>query len=280
MTEIPEHLLKRSKERRAALGGDPAPGDAPAAAPAAAPAQASASTPAVAAAAAPPASTQPPLPPAPTPDPPYVAAYKARKKIPVWVMFTLSILPIWAFMYVRSLTPVAEKVTGPLGDGTTLYRSCSSCHSAGGEGGAGRKLNDGEVLKTFPRIEDQLNFVYWGTEGYEAAGISQYGDPNRQGGAHSTRSYNGAAMPKNGKLAGGELTDAQILAVVCHERFGFSGGLDPIEENPEYVKWCSPDSAIWLGLETGELSFDQSPELADVGGAPRASLADQTPPAA
>ena len=51
------------------------------------------------------------------------------------------------------------------------------------------------MLKTFPRIEDQINFVYWGTQGYEAANITQYGDPNRAGGAHTPRSYNGTAMP-------------------------------------------------------------------------------------
>jgi len=93
VTEIPEHLLKRSQAARAKTGGD----DASAAAPAAA------ATPAVATAAAPAATTKaveaaPKA--APKPDSPVVEAYKKRKKIPMWAMATLSILPVWGFMYV------------------------------------------------------------------------------------------------------------------------------------------------------------------------------------
>ena len=42
---------------------------------------------------------------------------KARKKIPFWAFATLSTLPLWAFMYVRALTPANETVAGPLGSG-------------------------------------------------------------------------------------------------------------------------------------------------------------------
>src|SRR5690606_23239928 len=88
VTEIPEHLLKRSKERRAALGLPTDGGDAPAATPAAAtPAASSPETPAAAAPPAKPAApATPAAPPPPKPDPPYVAAAKRRRRIPFWAM--------------------------------------------------------------------------------------------------------------------------------------------------------------------------------------------------
>ena len=68
-----------------------------------------------------------------------------------------------------------------------MYTGCSSCHGAGGEGGVGYAFADGEVLKTFPHIEDQLRWVYVGTDAYVAAGVDVYGNPDRAGGAHVTR---------------------------------------------------------------------------------------------
>ena len=199
VTEIPEHLLKRSRERRAALGlggGEPAAGSESTAAPAAAsaPATTAAATPApagptgpaarkaAAAAAAPP----------PKPDSPVVTAYKRRPKIPVWAMAALSLMPIWIFMYVRSLTAPPVVVAGPMGEGAEVYSKCPSCHGGAGEGGEGRPLHDGEVNLTFPNIEDQLRFVYFGTEGYNSAGITaSYGDPDREGGGEHTAGSSG-----------------------------------------------------------------------------------------
>ncbi len=185
MTEIPEHLLKRSRDRRAALGlggGDEAaPADetaaaAPATTTPAEPAAAAPTGPAprkAAAAAAPP--------PPPKPDPPYVAAAKNRPKIPFWAMAALSLMPIWLFMYVRSVTTSPDVAEGPIGVGAEVYGSCSSCHGGSGEGGSGRPFAGGEVLNTFPHIEDQLRFVYFGTAEYNLAGIDNYGNPEREG---------------------------------------------------------------------------------------------------
>jgi len=251
MTEIPEHLLKRSQERRAALSGESAPADAAAATPAAA-APGTAVAPAAKATPAP-AAAAPAAPAPPPPDPPYVEAYKNRKKVPVWAMLALCILPLWAFMYVRSLTPGPVVVRGPMGEGERLFAgSCSSCHAADGSGGAGRELNNGEVLKTFPHIEDQLNLVYTGSQAFALAGLPFYGDASR---AHL--GFNGAYMPAQGTTAGGALTEAQILAVVCDERFNI-GGADPesAEHSEEFEKWCSEDSAIFEGLEDGSITFD------------------------
>jgi hypothetical protein len=276
VTEIPEHLLKRSKERRAALTGEPVGGDSSAAAtPAttesAAP-TAAASVPAKAAPAK--AAAAPAAPPPPKPDIPVVAAAKARRRIPYWAMAGLSILPLWGFMYARSLTPAPVVATGPLAEGATVYAACESCHGSAGDGGSGRVLSGGEVLLTFPRIEDQINFVYWGTQGYEAAGITVYGDPNREGGPHAPRSFNGSIMPAQGLDAGGALTDAQLLAVVCHERYDLSGG---DQASAEFTEWCAPDSELFIGLEDGALTF-ASEVFVDVGTEPRPSLGGQAEP--
>ena len=78
---------------------------------------------------------------------------------------------------------------------------------------SGYAFTNGEVLKTFPTLEDQVAFVYTGNEPFLG---STYGDPNREGGARVAGTR--GAMPQWGEAAGGELTDAELVAVVCHER--------------------------------------------------------------
>ena len=251
MTEIPEHLLKRSKDRRAAMSGE-TPADAGASTPAT-----TASAPAVASSAPAKAASAPATPPPPKPDAPHVAAAKSRKKIPFWAMAGLSLLPLWAFLYVVALQPVEKAVAGPLALGTATYSGCAGCHGGEGAGGAGRVLYQGEVLKTFPHIEDMLNFVYTGSQAYAAGGFKLYGNPQREGGAHAPLSYNGNAMPMQGEKAGGGLSEAEILGVVCHVRYDLSGA-DPTSKEwaAEYETWCSPESEIFKALEAGSTSFD------------------------
>lgn len=259
MTEIPEHLLKRSRERRAALGlgGDDAGGEAAAPkstdvtpAAAAAPAEAPAATGPARRGAAP----APAAPPPPKPLHPTVIAAQRRRRIPFWAMAALSLLPIWVFMYARAVTETAEAAEGPLGLGGEVYGNCASCHGGTGGGGSGPAFADGEVLLTFPNIEDQIRFVYYGTSGYNIAGVQSYGDPDRPGGERITGSL--GPMPEQGATAGGDLTDYQLLAVVCHERYTL-GGADPTsaEWADEYDQWCSEDSEIFSGLESGELGL-------------------------
>lgn len=240
MTEIPEHLLKRSKDRQQS---GTTPSDAVATtAPVEKPAVTN----------KPAAQLAPPTP----PDPTYVTAAKTRKKIPFWAMATLSLLPLWAFLYVAALRPQEKVVQGPLAAGAAVFGTCAGCHGAEGQGGAGRIMHQGELLKTFPKIEDMLNFVYTGSQAYVAAGIKVYGDPNREGGAHAPLSYNGNPMPMQGEKAGGALTEAQILGVVCHERYVISGA-DPTskEWSAEYNTWCAPTSEIFSALEKGTTSL-------------------------
>ena len=242
VTEIPEHLLKRSKDRQ--QSGATPPTDAVATTSAAAPAPVEKAV----------AQVAPPA----LPDPSYVAAAKSRKKIPFWAMATLSLLPLWAFMYVAALKPQEKVVEGPLAVGAAVYGSCAGCHGAEGQGGsAARELYRGEVMKTFPKIEDMLNFVYTGSQAYATAGLKVYGDPDRAGGAHAPLSYNKNPMPMQGEKAGGALTEAEILGVVCHERYAI-GGTDPKDEKwaAEYETWCSPESEIFHALEKGTSSFE------------------------
>src|SRR6188474_2303350 len=84
LTEVPEYLLRRSRERREALGLDTGGGDAPAASDAPPPASGPAAAPAVAATgpAAPAVSEPEPSPPAP---PTYVAPAGPRSGIPAWM---------------------------------------------------------------------------------------------------------------------------------------------------------------------------------------------------
>ena len=267
MTEIPEHLLKRSRERRSAIGqgGDAADAPSDAAATSNAPATTpAATTPAAAPAAAsgPPARTAAPAPaapPPPKPDPVYVQAAKQRRKIPFWAMATLSLLPVWAFMYVRAVTEPPVVVEGPLGIGTEIYSSCASCHGAAGGGGVGYPFSGGSVLQTFPHIEDQIRYVYYGTEGYNAADVEIYGNPEREGGPHVTG--NRGVMP----AFGGQLTQYEIVAVVCHERYDL-GGADPTSEEyaEEYETWCSEESAVFAELEAGTYDYT-SPEAPTMG---------------
>ncbi len=237
VTEIPEHLLKRSQARRGAAGesaGDAA-GSTAVATQAAAPAVAAPKAPAV------------PAGPAPAkPDSPVVAAYKARKKIPVWAMLTLSIFPVWAFLYVLALRPEPATAVGPLGAGVPLYSNCAGCHGAEGGGGVGYAFADGAVIASYPHIEDQLRWVKLGSDAYKSAGVDIPGDPNREGGPHIT----GASGVMPGWPS---LTDAELLAVVCHVRYDLGGG---DEESEEFALWCADDSPIYVALESGEATFD------------------------
>lgn len=282
VTEIPEHLLKRSQAAKAKAAGDEGASAAGAAsAPETVEGAAPATTPSAPAVPSPPRKAAPAAPPPPKPDPPHVAAAKNRMKIPFWAMATLSILPLWVFMYARSLTPADETVAGPLGDGAEIYAAnCSSCHGGSGEGGVGYPLAGGEVLLTFPHIEDQVAFVYSGTVKYANAGITVYGDPEREGGVHATGAT--GQMPPQGAEAGGGLTEAQILAVVCHERYTV-GGADPTGADvEEYERWCSPESEVYIGLEDTSITFtdvaDDIEGVLPIGTAPRAAQpADATP---
>ena len=69
-------------------------------------------------------------------------------------------------------------------------------------------------------------------------------------------------MPGQGAAVGGDLTDDEVLAVVCHERYDL-GGADPQSDAyvEEFEHWCSDESPIYEALEAGTTLAD----LADAG---------------
>jgi mono/diheme cytochrome c family protein len=226
VTEVPEHLLKRSRDRRGALGlgggdgGDGGDATPAAAAPADEPGPGSAVAPAAATAAAKQAAAVPAEAAEPAkPVPPYVQAALKRKKIPLWVMPVLIFIPVWAVIYVGGLSKAASGAPTQLQAGATIFAaSCAGCHGSTGGGGVGRPMTDSALIKTFPDIVGQLQFVWTGSDGAGPAG-TVYGDPKREGGPHSVQSFNGNKMPN----FDGTLTQTQLLEVIRYERETLSG---------------------------------------------------------
>jgi hypothetical protein len=239
LTEIPEHLLQRSRERRAALGlGGGDAGATPAASPAADTPGAEV-TPAAAAAAAPVRRAGPVEPEVkePEPVPHYVEAAQRRHRIPVWALPVLAGLIFWAPIYIGTLdTPAAG---GPIDAGREIYPiSCGGCHGPGGGGGVGRQLSDGEVLLTFPTWQGHVDFVVLGTRGgYEGEIV---GDPDRPGGPHIGGDF--GIMPGFSTL----LSSLEILEVVLYERVTH-GGADM--ESDDIVSLLEAIEAVEGGAE-------------------------------
>lgn len=158
MTEIPEHLLKRSKAAKGDKSGDG--GDAAAAS----------STPVSAEAAAPvaaaPAANLPNLDPEPEPPKPvphFVSASLARKRVPMWVLPVIAALPVWAYAFAGTMQqPEVEDEL--IIEAAELYGACAGCHGGTGGGGTGYQLSDGQVLATFPDAIDQMVHVARGSD--------------------------------------------------------------------------------------------------------------------
>ncbi len=171
-------------------------------------------------------------------------------------MATLSLMPVWGFMYVRALTDGGEVAAGPLAGGAEIYGNCASCHGGAGGGGVGYAFAEGEVLKTFPNIEDQIRYVYYGTEQYNLAGVGVYGNPEREGGVHETGVK--GVMPG----FGGQLTDYEIVEVICHERYTLAGA-DPMSEEyaAEFEAWCSADAPVFREIEEGTINITSADSI-------------------
>lgn len=253
MTEIPEHLLERSRARRAALGlGGGESGAAPApAAPSgeAAPAEAKPAAPAKSAAAPAPVAAKKPE----VELSPYAKAAIARKKIPFWAVPVLLFLPLWGFLYWGTLDPASEDAAGLAAEGAAIYSaSCATCHGASGGGGAGPELMT--VNQTFPDYESH---VWWTVNGSAAVPLGTgYGSPDRDGGQRVA----GGGMPPWG--AG--LSARELLAVVYYERQHFGGAteeellaLEAIADNPELPANFEEGSSL---AEITELLASLTPE--------------------
>jgi len=258
LSEVPEHLLQRSRDRRAALGlggGDAGEAAPAASAASAAPATTGGAAPAKAAAAA------PAVPAAPKPPPfipPYVRAAERRQRVPVWALPVVAFLPIWGVLYAQSTSEAPSKELTQLAAGAGVYGSkCAVCHGPTGGGAAGRKLADGEVLKTFPNIAYQLEYVHNGDEGM---GKVPYGNPDRPGGQHAPP-YQGGYMPTFKTL-----TEKELLEVVRHERETISGEEDGFDTDGSGARlWPngkpmlnSSNKLVW---DDGTVMFDPDGKL-------------------
>jgi mono/diheme cytochrome c family protein len=220
VTEVPEYLLQRSRERRRALGllqdssegeGGAPPPPPPAASGAAEPdgEPEGAGLPAeVEPAAAAVATIEAPV---------YVGPVKppSRTGVPVWMLPVLVLLPFWAVLYAGTFqTHKSGAALTPIQLGAQIYSgkgTCAGCHGAHGEGGVGPRLAGGQAKLTFPNMADHIAWVDTGSQTKPKG--TPYGDPNRPGGQHHVEV---GAMP----AFKGVLTDAEIQAVVTYEREG------------------------------------------------------------
>lgn len=220
LTEIPEHLLARSRARRAAMGGGGGGDAAPAASTPAttesdSPATTAAPTPAVAAAEVVPAT--------PDPVPPWVEAAETRKKIPAWAVPVLALLPLWAVIYAVTLDTPTPTELSPIAAGGEVYgTNCAGCHGAtgGGVGAAPALSGEANVTTIFTSPADQITWVALGTAGYQAAGIDAYGTGD------TAKPLTGAIMP-----AWIDALDAtELMEVVLYERSGLNDEEFDIEQ--------------------------------------------------
>jgi mono/diheme cytochrome c family protein len=220
VTEIPEHLLARSKARRSAIGQDAGGGaEAPAASTEvekAAPASAAPAGPAPAEGMAPAKAPVAPAAPPPPPKRPEVLAAESRKKIPWWAATALVSLPLWAFLFAYTLEPPTAGLSPALSAGEEIYSSqCGVCH----DGGQGPPFGDGAVIETFSNYEDHVQWVTLGSAGWSAEVGNTYGDT-----AKPVLGFNGNPMPAFGE----GLTEEELLEVVRYEREIVSGhGCEP-----------------------------------------------------
>jgi len=249
LTEIPEHLLKRSRERRSAMGGDGGASDGGGTSDTGG----TASEAAPAKAAAPAASSMPAHPEpagveAAPPPSPMVEAYQKRRKVPFWAMPVLAALPLWAYVYTGTLSPPPEG-DGPEVLGEELYGSaCAGCHGGGGGGGVGPAFTGGAIYETFPDFVTHFEWVRLGSTGWQ----------NERGGT-----YGANEKPVAGGMPGfgeDQLSDAEMLYVVWHERT--LGGENPDTEDAEAL-----EAVALLMEENPDMTLEEALAEAGVEGA-------------
>ena len=255
MTEIPEHLLKRSKAAKTGKsGGDDAgaptaessSGDAApvaAADPAAAPAV--------------PTESLPNLDPAPepvAPEPVYVTASKARRRIPAWALPVVAVLPIWAYTFAGTMQEAP--VEDPLFiEGEIFYSEagCAGCHGGTGGGGTGYQLSDGQVLATFPKPIDMMVHV---ARGSQAINDQAYGDPDRDGGQRISGGRGSGPMPAQD----GQIPQVELEMIVFHERAVLSG---EDTSTPGYEEWMEHMREAYESGDSTPIDLDFLLQCAD-----------------
>ncbi|MEM7275681.1 MAG: hypothetical protein AAF547_21575 [Actinomycetota bacterium] len=228
MTEIPEHLLKRSKAAKAGKtgggddGGSSDAGSAPVAAESATPTPAAAATPAVD------LPNLDPEPEPPKPVPHYVAASMARKRVPLWVLPVIAALPVWAWSFAGTMQQ-PETEDELLIEAAELYNACSGCHGGNGGGGVGYQLSDGEVLQTFPSPIDMMVHVARGSAAIDG---EAYGAVREDGSQRISGGRGQGAMPGQTET----LSQLELEMVIYHERAILSGEDTSSEAYQEWIE--------------------------------------------
>jgi len=207
VTEIPDHLLERSKARRALLTGGGGGDDAPAATASAEVVKAEAAP----AAAAVVAVHEPAAPEPPKPVPHFMKASNERARIPIWAMSIVAALPLWGLVYAGTLKPQVQEREA-FAVGAELYvENCAACHGAEGGGGTGYAFSGGTILQTFPNRYEQMLHI---GRGSAAITGQAYGDPESP---EPRVAGSLGVMPAFGP-AGSGLTQVELELIVLHER--------------------------------------------------------------
>lgn len=190
-----------------------------------------------------------PKPEPPKPVPEYVQAAQRRRRIPIWAMPVLAALPLWSYVYVRTLEP-APVENDPFELGAEHYVPCAACHGPKGGGLTAPQISEGQVEATWPDFRDQLMWVKLGADNW----------PGDVYGANAiSKDANGGKMPGYGAT----LTDQEIAQVVLYERRELSN-----EEAPE-------DEDLLLAVASGEKTFEDVGlgPLSEAAGVPESELA-------
>ncbi|HEX7165351.1 MAG TPA: c-type cytochrome, partial [Acidimicrobiales bacterium] len=165
-----------------------------------------------------------------------------RQRVPMWAMPVVAVLPFWALLYAGAFGERnVEAVAGPAAVGARIYGpSCGGCHGPSGGGGSGPALAD--VTKTFPNFADHVAWVKTGSA------------PVRG------QAYGAGSRVATGNMPGfeKELSEEEIIGVVCHERMRFGGA----EDIPECAEGASPDAGEGEGGETGTEETENGTETA------------------
>ncbi len=240
MSEIPEHLLKRSKAAKSKKTGTESSESSAAESPAT---ESSAVAPAAGdaqVATAPPTADLPYLDKEPEPEretPSYIKAAKKRGKIPFWAMPVVLATPVWAYGLAGTLQQ--PEVEDPLvTEAAEIYTvaGCSACHGTGGGGGIGYQLSDGAVIETFPEAIDMIVHV---ARGSSAINGETYGAERNDG----NRRISGQRGNMPAQINALSLEELEL--VIYHERVNL-GGEDVSDERGQ--EWAEH---VREGIESG-----------------------------
>lgn len=171
-----------------------------------------------------------------------IEAAKRRKRIPLWAVPIFPALLVWGIIYVNGVSNPPAPSNTPDALGAQVYAKCGGCHGADGAGTAtAPAFAGGDLLKVFPKWEEQVKWVNIGTGNWTAeTGSKTFGDTKKPIDTNKN-------MPGFGPLGGdGSLSCEDILLVVRYEREHFAGAQpdDKLDALAEQIASGAPADAI------------------------------------